>query len=96
MAKTIKLNTKLIKTYQKKVQDTNVIIYNTIADIKRDIQALEEGNAEGPYWNGARAYKWFNEALGNCDRNYALYEELKNVEGTLNYTTGMISKKDKA
>lgn len=48
-----------------------------------DINELQKGDADGPYWNGNLAYKWVSECLRHISLDKVLLDHLDNCSDYL-------------
>jgi len=42
--------------------------------LSKEVQAMMKGDADGPYWNGVKAKKFYDKAVKNYDNNAKDYD----------------------
>jgi len=57
-----------------------------LKQLQNDIETLQKGDADGPYWNGQLAYNWVSTCLSHIDHNKVLLDHLDNCSDYLNAT----------
>lgn len=55
-----------------------------LKQLQGDIEALQKGDADGPYWNGQLAYNWVSNCLAHIDHNKVLLDHLDSCSDYLN------------
>ncbi len=49
-----------------------------VKQLQADINALQKGGADGPYWNGSLAYNWVTNCLAHIDHDKVLLNHVDN------------------
>ena len=49
-----------------------------LKQLQNDINVLQKGDADGPYWNGTLAYNWVTTTLGHIDHDKVLLDHVDN------------------
>lgn len=64
--------------------DTNMVgLANELKNLSENINAMMTGDAEGPYWNGKKARKFYNRAIENLKNNIKDYVTARNYLNAL-------------
>jgi hypothetical protein len=61
--------------------------------LSTNINTIQKGDSEGPYWNGKQAQKFFKESIINVDKDIQAYNALARVYKALVEKRKMISTK---
>lgn len=55
-----------------------------LKQLQKDVEDLQKGDADGPYWNGQLAYNWVKTCLAHIDHDKVLLDHLDNCSDYLN------------
>ena len=59
--------------------DAQVSKFNkAVKALQTDINTLQKGGADGPYWNGTLAYNWVTNCLAHIDHDKVLLDHVDN------------------
>ena len=68
-----KINVFVIKSFDMEINDYE----NALNKLKEDIDKIQIGEDNSPYWNGDLAYGWIKSALAHLDHDRVLGDNLK-------------------
>ncbi len=78
MANNVKIDKKKLYTNINNVDIAMKSLANEIKKLSNNINAMMKGNADGPYWNGTAANRYYDKAIDNLKNDIADYKAAYN------------------